>query len=120
MPKTVTKVYSLERLELDHKYNLEDLCQRLRLESEFVLQCVDYGIAQAKPERETPGNARAQKLVFTEQEALRLKKAARLQRDFGLDYSGLALVLDLLEDVEALRARVRELNRKLDHWEADR
>ena len=39
----------------------------------------------------------------------RLYKAARLQRDLGVDADSLALVLDLLEDMERMRARMRRL-----------
>lgn len=120
--KTVTKVYRLESLGLDHKYSLEELCQRLRLESEFVLACLDHGIAQAEPV-DRPVAGRTQdwpELLLSGQEILKLKKAARLHRDLGLDYSALGLVLDLLDDVESLRSRVRELNRKLERWETDR
>lgn len=35
--------------------------------------------------------------------------ALRLQRDLGINYAGAALVLQLLDDIEALRARIRIL-----------
>lgn len=40
---------------------------------------------------------------------VRLRKARRLERDFDLNSSGIALVLDLLDEIERLRSGARAL-----------
>jgi chaperone modulatory protein CbpM len=38
----------------------------------------------------------------------------RLQRDLGINLAGIAVALDLLDEVETLRARLRRLNTEED------
>lgn len=40
----------------------------------------------------------------------RVRTAARLHRDLDLDAAGIALALDLLDEIELLRARLRSLD----------
>jgi chaperone modulatory protein CbpM len=40
----------------------------------------------------------------------RVRTAARLHRDLDLDAAGIALALDLLDEIEVLRARLRSLD----------
>jgi chaperone modulatory protein CbpM len=110
MPKT----YRLETLEIDQRYTLDELCQRIKLQSDFVIQCVEYGIAETES-----GEQQIEEWLFPVSCIDRLKKAARLQRDLGLDFNGLAVVIDLLDDIENLRSKVNALNRKLEQWEQD-
>jgi chaperone modulatory protein CbpM len=46
-------------------------------------------------------------------EVRRARRAQRLRRDLDLNLSGTALALDLLDELEALRARVRVLEHRL-------
>ena len=48
-------------------------------------------------------------------EVRRARRALRLQRDLDLNLAGTALALDLLDEVEALRDRLRVLERQLHH-----
>ncbi len=50
---------------------------------------------------------------FTGVEVKRTRRALRLQRDLEVNLPGAALALDLLEEVEQLRARVRRLEQVL-------
>ena len=43
---------------------------------------------------------------------MRLQRALRLRRDLGLSYNGAALVLDLLDRIEALERRLDQYERK--------
>ena len=49
---------------------------------------------------------------FAPAATLRLQRALRLRRDLGLSYNGAALVLDLLERIEALERRLDQYERK--------
>ena len=50
---------------------------------------------------------------FSGLEVRRARRALRLQRDLDLNLAGTALALDLLDEVEALRARIRVLEHQL-------
>ena len=43
-------------------------------------------------------------------ELRRVRRAQRLQRDLGVNTPGIALALELLEEVESLRARLRRFD----------
>ena len=46
---------------------------------------------------------------FSESALLRLKKATRLHRDLGIEDAGLALALDLLDEITKLRRQIERL-----------
>jgi hypothetical protein len=49
---------------------------------------------------------------FAPEAPLRLQRALRLRRDLGLSYNGAALVLDLLDRIEALERRLDQYERQ--------
>lgn len=51
--------------------------------------------------------------LFTGLEVRRARRALRLQRDLDLNLAGTALALDLLDEVETLRERIRVLEHQL-------
>lgn len=81
------------------------------------------------------GSSRAVKLMVTEgllhpkgrrpadwrfngAEVRRAQRAMRLRRDLDLNLAGAALALDLLDELEDLRGRLRTLERQLDQRHA--
>mgnify|MGYP000231729606 FL=1 len=69
---------------------------------ELLLQMVAEGLLQ--PQGPAPEYWR-----FPGPQVRRAQRAARLMRDLELDLPATVLVLELLEEVERLRARVRQL-----------
>ena len=55
-----------------------------------------------------------QECLFSQEAVGRVRKIMRLRRDLGLNLAGVGVVLDLLEEVESLRRRVRELESHLE------
>ncbi|MEX2367084.1 MAG: chaperone modulator CbpM [Pseudohongiellaceae bacterium] len=106
----MTRLYEVEIIQADHSYSLEELCQRIRLEEEFIIKCVDYGITEVS----SPDTA---KWRFPQSAIPRLQTAFRLQRDLDINFTGLAVVLDLLEENSGLRRQLHQLRSKLHHWE---
>jgi DNA-binding transcriptional MerR regulator len=49
--------------------------------------------------------------LFRPEITLRIQRILRLRRDLGVNYNGAALVLDLLERIEALEGRLRRYER---------
>jgi chaperone modulatory protein CbpM len=59
------------------------------------------------------GGGRPEDWRFSGLEVRRARRALRLQRDLDLNLAGTALALDLLDEVETLRGRIRVLERQL-------
>ena len=106
----MTAIYEVEILEHGHGYTLKETCQRVNLEEDFILECVDYGIAPVIGES-------ADDWRFSPAAIARLQRAWRLQRDLEINFTGLGVVLDLLDEMEDLRRKVSVLEKKLRHWE---
>lgn len=107
----MTNTYEPESIEQGHGYTLKEVCQCYYLESEFVIQCVDFGIIEVR------GSGRTDTWVFPVESVPRMAKAWRLQRDLGLEFTGLAIVLDLLDDIDRLNNHVEGLSKRLREWE---
>jgi len=80
----------------DYCLTLQQLCHSAAVESEFVLELVEYEILE-------PQGRRAVNWRFQTEDLARLRRAQRLKRDFELNLSGLALVMRLLDEVSELR-----------------
>lgn len=91
-----------ELIEARHTVTLHELCIRCDTDAGFVEEMVSYGVIE-------PRGGTQQAWRFSVDDLLRLQRARRLQRDLALNAPGLALVLDLLEEVDALRRELAEL-----------
>ncbi len=91
-------------LEEEVVLNLADVCRVSQLSAERVISLVEEGIVQ--PLGDDPERWR-----FRAVSLRRIRCAQRLQDDLGINTPGAALVLDLLDELEHLRAR-------LGHYEA--
>ncbi len=83
--------------------SLLELAQATGLPAETLVEYVEVGII------EPASGHSARDWRFTGSAIVRLKRARRLQHDFLLEPEPLALVLDLLEEIDDLRARLRHL-----------
>jgi chaperone modulatory protein CbpM len=61
---------------------------------------VEYGIVKMQ-----------QGELFDSADITRVSKAARLSKDLNVNVQGIAVILDLLDELEAMRARVATLER---------
>jgi chaperone modulatory protein CbpM len=104
------KIYEMDQLDTWVTCTFHELCQRGNLATDFVISCVEVGIAD--PQGDSPVE-----WSFTSNAAIRIQKAYRLQRDLEIDLNGLAVVLDLLDEVEGLQEEIRSLRKRLAHWE---
>lgn len=86
------------------RLSLHELCCDGRVSAEFVLELVEYGILQPR-DGQSPGQWR-----FAGEDLVRLHRALRLQRDLEVNLPGLALSLDLLEELQTLRRRLADLS----------
>lgn len=75
---------------------LEELCQWCNADADWILEIISYGVI------EPTGPSRSQ-WRFTSKSIARVAKAKRLQRDLELNMPGVAVVLELLDEIERLR-----------------
>ena len=88
----------------DFHLTLSELCRVCQISAEQGLDLVDEGIIE--PVVPEPGLWRFQVLSIR-----RVRCACRLTQDLGLNSAGAALAVELLEEIEQLRARLRRLER---------
>jgi len=100
MPTEKPQAQSVQILEESEEITLAELSRTCRVHAEWVVELVQEGIVEPLPAQGTQWRFSAASIV-------RVQKARRLQRDLGVNLSGTALVLDLLDRIEALEARLR-------------
>ena len=110
------KVYvaDLEVLEAS-TFSIRDICEREHVTADVVIDMVNYGIVEPEP---TETFNLPSKWEFSAASLFRLKRALRLQHDLDINLPGLALVNDLLEEVEQLRRQLTnvEQSHNDDDW----
>lgn len=92
--------------ETNSVFSLNEICERCSLHAEIIIEMVAYGII-------TPIEPAQQRWQFSAAALLRLHRAQRLQRDLELNLPGLALSLELLDEVETLRSEIAALKHRL-------
>jgi chaperone modulatory protein CbpM len=86
-------------LEEEVVLSLGELCRASRLSAERVIELAEEGVVE--PIGRSPENWR-----FRGVNLRRIRCAQRLEEDLGVNTAGVALVLDLLEELEGLRTRL--------------
>lgn len=102
MKSDKTNLLAGELLEDQVEMSLEQLCLTYKLSREEVVNMVDEGIID--PLGHKPAVWRFQATSLR-----RVRITLTLQQDLGVNMQGAALALDLLEELEELRARFRRL-----------
>ncbi|MFT6099664.1 MAG: chaperone modulatory protein CbpM [Arenicella sp.] len=85
------------------KLSLSEFCKACSVNADDVLNYIDYSVIEPPFEA---GEWRFNSICIR-----RVKQAGRLQRDLGINPAGLALALDLLEELERLRTRLHHYER---------
>ena len=96
-----------ELLDDSIELSLAELCRACQLPAERIFEFVDEGILE--PRGRDPARWRFHSISLR-----RVRRAQRLKRDLGVNTPGVALALELLEELEQLRARLREFEGRSD------
>ena len=104
MKSEKTDMLSGELLEEEAEVSLAQLCQACGLSEEEIVKLVDEGIID--PVGHKPAVWR-----FHAVSLRRVRITRNLQQELGVNTPGAALALNLLEELEELRARLRRLER---------
>ncbi|MBW7470925.1 chaperone modulator CbpM [Marinobacter sp. M216] len=107
---------TVEIVEPQATFTLREICERGDCHAELVLKMVSYGIIE-------PVGALTQEQdrqwEFDLAALLRLQKAMRLQRDLKMNLPGLAMSLELLDEVETMRREIGRLRQQLGQLSPD-
>jgi chaperone modulatory protein CbpM len=87
-------------LEEQTQLTLADLCRACSVREERIVELVDAGVLE--PQGREPA-----RWIFFGDSLHRARKALRLQRELDINLAGAALALELLDEIESLRARLR-------------
>ena len=88
-------------------YGLKDVCEVCGVHAERVVELVEAGII-------VPWGDRPSAWRFSAVSVMRSRKALRLQRDLEINMPGIAVTLDLLDELDTLRCQVRALKQQLE------
>lgn len=78
------------------------VCQSYHVDRDWVSEMVSEGVLE-------PEGGSGTEWRFAALQVRRVAIARRLERDFSLNAPGVALALELLDEIDALRARLRSL-----------
>lgn len=79
---------------------LAEICRACAVQTEFIVELVEEGVLE-------PVGQEPQRWRFTYTHLRRVRVASHLQRDLRVNLAGAALGLELLDEIEALRARLQ-------------
>ena len=102
----VSDATPVELLDDSTPYALRELCELCGVRADLIVELVEAGIIS--PVGSAPSAWR-----FSVQATIRLQKAQRLRRDLDINLAGVAVALDLIEDLDETRKRLKTLERRL-------
>ena len=94
------------------KLSIHELSRATGLDTQDLLSIVEHGIVDAE------GSA-AQGWTFHRASIPTVQKAHRLHSDLGINWGGIALALDLLNELEQMREENRSLKRRLQRFSSE-
>jgi chaperone modulatory protein CbpM len=101
---------------LDDRYLLtvEEICRVCSVRIEYIEELVEEGLITPQVEQMNAGGVggkhEPRSWRFTGMHMRQARIAARLQSDLGINLAGVALALQLLDEVETLRRRVKPID----------
>jgi chaperone modulatory protein CbpM len=99
MTDTERTVIEAVVVEHDHRFTFAELCRACAAQPSFVAALVDEGLLQ-------PRGSGPDDWQFEGAALARARTAWRLSRDLQLGVDAMALVLKLLDDIDALESRL--------------
>ncbi len=99
MVKQTTDILSGRILENETRLSLRQLCDACAVHAEYIIELVDEGFIE-------PSGVEKSHWCFSGITIKRVRKAKHLQRDLGINLAGVALAIELMDELEQLRARL--------------
>lgn len=92
----------------------EEICRLSNISTDTVVKIVEFGII--KPEDDQIQSRLPEEWTFNPNVVSIAKKAVRLHNDLEIEWAGIALAIDLLEELEYLRNENQQLNQRLQRF----
>lgn len=92
-----------EVLEEEVEMTLAELCRACQVSAEKMFELVDEGVVE-------PMGRDPEIWLFHGANVRRVRCALRLQNDLGVNIAGAALALELLEELEVMRERLKRID----------
>lgn len=102
MVKQTTDILSGRIVEDETRLTLRQLCDTCSVRAEYIIELVDEGFIE-------PSGVEKSHWCFNGVSIRRVQKAKRLQHDLGINLAGVALALELIDEIEQLRARLERM-----------
>jgi chaperone modulatory protein CbpM len=93
-------------IEANPELTLDELCSACNVTPEFVEQLVEYGIIELD-------NEPIETHRFEPEHLRRVRTIVHLQRDLEVNLPGAAVVIDLMDEIEEMRAKIEMMERHL-------
>lgn len=90
-------------IEEEIHLSLRELCDACAVHAEFITELVDEGVIE-------PSGFDKSHWCFSGVSLQRIRSAKRLQQDLGINLAGVALALDLLDEMQLLHTQLRKLS----------
>ena len=88
----------------DRSFDLPHFAEACGQSPEWVMQLIEHGIL--------PDRSASPSSSFLGEDISRAQRAYRLQRDFDASFTAVAMMLDLIDEVQELRREVKHLHFK--------
>ncbi len=102
MVKQTTDILFGRVIENESRLTMRQLCDACAVRAEFIIELVDEGFIE-------PSGVEKSHWCFNAVSIKRIQKAKHLQQDLGINLAGVALAVDLIEEIEYLRASLDRL-----------
>lgn len=105
--KQALKIISIIPVEEEISLSLQEISDAVFLNNETIIEMVEYEMIE--PEGESPEDWR-----FNSDDLKHARIAANLHKDLGINMVGIAILLDLLNQIETLENRIHQLEKFLE------
>lgn len=102
MIEKTSDILSGNIIENETRLTLRQLCEVCSVHAEYIIDLVNEGFIE-------PSGIEKSHWCFDAVSIRRVQKAKRLQQDLGVNLAGVALALDLIEELETLRAQLKKV-----------
>jgi chaperone modulatory protein CbpM len=99
MGKQVIDIFSGNIVEDETRLTMRQLCDACAVRAEYIIELVNEGFIE-------PSGVEKSHWCFSGLSIRRVHKEKRLQHDLGINLAGVALVVELMDEIEQLRARL--------------
>jgi len=103
MKTELSSDFTISILEEETQLSLHDLCCACAVHAERIIELVEEGVLE-------PSGVEIIEWRFSGSNLVRARTAIRLQQDLHINTAGVALALDLMDEINSLRKHINAIN----------